>query len=266
MHAIERSVSASTLPGRRAVSSCLILLAVAAAGCGDDHATEAVSAADPLVLFKDPSTSGPRLDVYDFDGHAAISVSGPIGSEEMVSGFKGGETLVEIYRALHPNSATVPADLMALDARLEPDLTALRSAVRPPIEAEPAPIEKSESAFESTLCRDFREGNTRYTYIHSIWDNTYAEGVSVGWPTYDRIHAGDRTYAWNANAYEGRLKWYKARSGTVAGTIILPPYWWNWMSMASGGPYWASLLKIDSTVPDYTERGLTWHSMSNIVR
>jgi hypothetical protein len=266
MHSHERSPNAPTSRGRRAISLSLILLAAGAAGCSDDHATVGVPAAESLVLFKDPSTSGPRLDVYDFDGHAAISVSGPIGSEGLVSDFKGGETLTELYRALHPNAVTVPADLMALDARLAPDLEALRSAARRSIEAEPAPIEKSESAFRSTLCKNFTEGSTTYTYIHSIWDNTYAEGVSVGWPTYDRILAGDRTYGWNANAYKGRLKWYKARSGTVAGEIILPPNWWNWMTLYSGGPYYATLWKFDHTVPDNTERGLTWHSMSHIVK
>jgi hypothetical protein len=266
MHSNESSLNAPTSRGRRAISLSLILLAAGAAGCSDDHAPVGVPAAEPLVLFKDPSTSGPRLDVYDFDGHAAISVSGPIGSEGLVSDFKGGETLAELYRALHPNAVSVPADLIALDARLAHDFEALQLAARPPIEAEPAPIEKSESAFRSTLCRNFTEGNQRYTYIHSLWDNTYAEGVSVGWPTDDRIRAGDRTYAWNANAYKGRLVWYKARSWTVAGESILPPYWWNWMSISSGGPYWAMLWKFDHTVPDYTERGLTWHSMSNVVR
>jgi hypothetical protein len=222
----------------------LVLTGVAAvaAGCGeapmqDSAPTEEVgqSATEAPMLFRDPSTSGPRLDVYDFGGHAAISVSGPIGTEAQFSGITA-ESVEDLYRAVHPDTTTIPAELIALGERLAPALAELRAMPRP-AEASPAVIQKSYSDFSTNVCRTFWAGSYRYEPVECQWDTGMDQLLIFRNPPH--INAGDRTYGYNANPVQAKMHW--GRNAVMAFQITLPAYWWNWMSVYSGGPYYAEL-------------------------
>jgi hypothetical protein len=168
------------------------VLALGATGCSAADETATPSASASVALFQDPATSGPRLDVYDSGGEATIAVSGPIGTEAALRGLTGQESLTDIYRALHPEVATVPSELVALDEQLGPKLAALRAQPRAATDAAPALIEKSESAFNSAVCKNFVEGSARYTVKYCNWG--LACGVTTNWAK-PQILPGDRTYA-----------------------------------------------------------------------
>ncbi|HEY0712014.1 MAG TPA: hypothetical protein VGF45_05035 [Polyangia bacterium] len=228
-----------------------------AGGCGAESAApnEGPAAIEAPFLFKDPSTSGPRLDVYDFDGQAAISVGGPIGTEARLAGITGTDSLEELYRAVHPDVAVVPHELVALGERLAPALAELRSRPRP-VQAQTATIEKSQSAFNTAVCRSFKDGSFKYTPVECQWSDGIDQLVSFHNP--NNIYAGDRTYGWNNNNRTAKMNWSK--NAVTAYSITLPSYWWNWMSVGGGGPYYAYIFLSGG----YTgELGLTHHSSSH---
>jgi len=230
-------------------------------GCSAADETATPAAAASVALFEDPSTSGPRLDIYDSGGEATIAVSGPIGTEAALSGFNGQESLTDIYRALHPEVATVPSELVALDEQIRPKLAALRARPRAATEAAPALIEKSESAFNSAVCKNFTEGSARYTVKYCNWG--LACGVTTNWAK-PEILPGDRTYAWNHNDKSSTLRWLLPNTYTPVASAVIPPYWWTWMTYTGGGgPFWATL---DGGAACQQERGITWHSLSFIVK
>jgi hypothetical protein len=220
----------------------LALIGVAAAGCGEAPTQEAAeqdaaeTATDAAALFRDPSTSGPRLDVYDFDGHAAISVSGPIGTEAQLAGLTVTDSLEDLYKAVHPDATTVPAELIALSDRLAPALAELRSMPRP-ADAKPATIEKSQSAFYASVCKIFPESTYKYVPLECQWSDGIDQLLSFASP--NNILAGDRTYGWNNNPVQAKMYWGK--NAAMVYQITLPQYWWTWMSVASGGPYYAKI-------------------------
>jgi hypothetical protein len=261
----ERPINARSLRGAPSVSlSLILLLGAGAVGCSD-NAAEELSTTEAPALFTDPHTSGPRLDVYEFDGRAAISVSGPIGSE--ANALNAGETLVEIYSALHPNSA-VPDALVELDARIAQDLAALPSTPHAAPEASlPAPvIEKSESSFRSTVCKPFGDQSVRYdpqTCEYRFSHFIYSPDPGAAVP---RIASGDRTYAWNESSSEARLSWHHNNGMVpqVVASTTLPAYWWRWMSFTgAGAPFWAVL---QSNPGADGAKGITWHKRTVIVR
>jgi hypothetical protein len=231
----------------------IILLGVAAAGCGEasppaDDSTQ--TATDAALLFRDPSTSGPRLDVYDFDGHAAIAVSGPIGTEDQFAGLNA-DSLEELYRGVHPDAITVPAELTALGERLAPALADLRSMTSP-AEARPAIIEKSESDFYAATCKIFPQSPYKYVPLECNWDTGIDQQLIFHSP--NNILAGERTYGWNHNPVTAKMYWGK--NAVMAGQITLPAYWWTWMSMTGGGPYYAAIYLSGGWTG---ELGLTHH-------
>jgi hypothetical protein len=253
---------------RRAGASLLLgvtALISLATGCSSGDAPEDELATEQTLLFKDPSTSGPRLDVYDVQGHVAIAVGGPIGSEAMLGNFNGSQSLAEIYRVLHPDVATLPEDLVALDERVAPEVEALRLADRPPVDAPSPTFDKSWESFFATVCRTFTEGSATYTVQSCVW--VPSGGQTVGLTPTDpggAIDGGDRTYGWNHNAGTSRVRWTRASNNVVAATFTLPPYWWNWFTHYGNFRYRATIYGASASVDG--ERGLTWHSYSVVVK
>lgn len=242
---------------------------VACGGNGADEASSLQAPAESPRLFTDPSTSGPRLDVFDVDGSIAISVGGPIGTEgEVLPRLSYDSSLVELYRSLHPEELEVPSDLEALDELVAPMLTALAESVR--AEAPPAAsgdvvrVVKSQSTFNSTVCKTFTEGSSRYTPVKCNW----AANVNFVTASGDQsVQAGDRVYGWNGVNSEAQIKFFPCLEGcNPSGTITLPPFWWTWASMSSGGPYAADLHPMTWVQNPGGERGATHHSLSFIIR
>jgi hypothetical protein len=275
MHTVQRTTGASSGRHLSTIGMGFALLFVGAAGCASGNTTDPASVPEARALFKDPSSSGPRLDVYDVDGHAAIAVSGPIGSEERVAGLSGDESLAEIFRALHPDAAKMPSELGALDARIAPELAAIRAAARPAQEATPATFDKSQSAFNSTVCKNFPGSSSTYVYkpqqcdYRAVGGDVAGVGIQFGNPNTSLIQSGDRTYGWNNNASQASLTWfYIPPGGGVApgGGISIPAYWWTWCSVTGGGPYFAYLASNNWQLADGGDKGLTWHKLFTIVR
>jgi len=239
----------------------LAMMGVGASGCsqGDpqgESVESAIPSSDAEFLFKDPSESGPRLDVYDFNGHAAISVGGPIGTEGILTAATATDSLTDLYRALHPEATEVPAELVALNERVAPALAELRAL--PHSNAPAVQVDKTQAAFNSTVCKTFTEGAVKYVPIECTWNGSVTGRSIFHWPL--NITAGDRTYGWNPNNLNATMRWWAADAQGlfyVAWSINLPPYWWNWMSLGSGGPYFADLTR-PSGAPA-AELGLTHH-------
>lgn len=244
-----------------AVLMAIAMAGATGAGCsqGDPQgeSSEAASAAtEGLVLFKDPSQSGPRLDVYDFNGNAAISVGGPIGTEALITAASANESLDSLYRALHPEAKQVPAELIALNQRLAPALANLRTLPRS--DAPPAVVDKSLANFNALACKSFNEGAIRYVAVQCTWSGATSSRSIFNWPL--NITAGDRTYGWNNNNTGATMRWWAENAQGifyVAGSINLPVYWMNWMSFSSGGPYFADISLPSAWGPG--ELGLTHH-------
>jgi hypothetical protein len=140
-------------------------------GVNDREATPKVS---PL-LFKDPNTNGPRLDVYDANGHAAVAVSGPIDSEGILGALDDSQSLTGLYRAIHGTAAAVPNELTLLDGRLAAEFAAIRSNIRHVEPVSDPTLGKSWNSFISSVCKRFSAGDsTEYKPVVCIWDD-YSE-------------------------------------------------------------------------------------------
>ncbi len=244
------------------------LMGVVAAGCsqGDTQEESSTPSSEATLLFKDPSTSGPRLDVYEVEGQAAISVGGPIGTEATLARATGTESIEELYRAIHPDAAEVPSELVALDARLAPALAQLRELASTRADAvafEPPQLDKNQAAFNSTVCKNFAEGSERYTPVECPFKASGNEVSIFQWPL--SINAADRTYGWNPNPRSATISWWAFppnAAAYVAWSITLPQYWWNWMSIYSGGPYSAVLRSAGGI---NGELGLTHHRFRRVL-
>jgi hypothetical protein len=219
-------------------------------------------------LFMDPHTSGPRLDVFALgDGSVSVSVGGPIGSQTDDLLFANADSLSELYQRMHPEVTSVPEELLELERELAPELELLaaqRAADAAAGEERPPAltIEKSRSSFLSTTCKTFGGSTTEYVPVSCKY-NANTTGLWVGTPS--NITAGDRTYGWNDVGGSAMLCWSTPSGGTTAWCIGLPQYWWNWHTLYSGGPYYASL--ISNTYPMISgPRGLTHHDQRSIVR
>ncbi|HWA77624.1 MAG TPA: hypothetical protein VG937_35045 [Polyangiaceae bacterium] len=244
----------------RHASALLVAIAmsgVVGTGCsqGDPQGETAEASTEGLLLFKDPSQSGPRLDVYDFNGLTAISVGGPIGTESVLAVSSATESLDSLYRALHPEATQVPAELIALSDRVAPALAKLRTL--PSSDAPPVTIDKSLSQFNSVACKNFVEGSVKYVPLQCTWSGSTNSRSIFNWPL--NITAGDRTYGYNLNNTTATMRWWAADAQGIfykAGQITLPANWLNWMSFSSGGPYFADIV-LPSGVTG--ELGLTHH-------
>jgi hypothetical protein len=234
----------------------LALMGAGAAGCGEAAIGTDLEQAEAPLLFKDPSPSGLRLDVYDFNGEAAIAVEGPIGTEGRLADLPDTDSLEQLYRAIHPEASTVPAELSALSQRLAPKLAALRSMQRP--ERPAATFDKSLASFNSTVCKSFKVGNSKYTPIECPWKAS-TKGITIAHAP-ATILPGDRTYGWNAVNSPGKMHWISL-DPAIAATANMSPMTWKWLSITGGNKaYWAD---IENTVAG--ELGLTHHSLSFIV-
>jgi hypothetical protein len=268
---------------RRASSislSLILLLGMGVVGCGDHAADEvptneapalgegvndreATPKASPL-LFKDPNTNGPRLDVYDANGHAAVAVSGPIGSEGILGALDDSQSLTGLYRAIHGTAAAIPNELTLLEGRFAAEFAAIRSNPRHVEPVADPTLGKSWNSFVASVCKRFRASDsTEYKPIVCIWDD-YSASISSDT---NNIQGGDRTYGWNANSGWSFLRWIEGNS--VPGGIYIQPYWWTWFTIFGGGPYGARIACISNAQhpgPCVSgERGLTWHSLRSIV-
>jgi hypothetical protein len=278
----ERPINARSRRRAPSISlSLILLLGAGAAGCGD-NAAEALPTEDTpafgehpndreatpkasALLFKDPSTSGPRLDVYDANGRAAVAVSGPIGSEAILSAFDGSESLIGLYRAIHGSSVAIPTELTALDGRFAAEFAAMRARADTLGSVPEATLDKSLSSFNSTVCKRFVQGSAEYRPFECKWNaNTRYIALNTG-----SIEGGDRTYGWNHNAGWAWMGWVVGGTWSPAGTYV-PPWSWTWFTIWDEGPYGVHLGAISSSEhpgPIVSgERGLTWHSVRYIVQ
>lgn len=214
-------------------------------------------------LFRDPNTSGPRLDVFDADGNVAVFVSGPIGTEnDVIPGLGPDSSLVELYQILHPTESEVPSELAVLDERVAPRLDAVAASAVNEAPAE-ARVDKSQSQFNSTVCKTFTEGGSRYTPIECRW---VANANIVRVAQRLNVLAGDRVYGWNNASQAAGLYFYPCDTCTPTGVVDLPAFWWTWGSMNGGGPYAANLISKDASANPGGDRGATHHRLSFIIR
>lgn len=240
------------------------LLCVFAMGCGEAPAPTSTETSAPL-LFEDPSTEGPRLDVIGLGGEGVgVSVSGPIGTDPPAM-FDG--SLIDLYRQIHPDVTEVPAELVELNADVEAAWAALPTDADVRSEA-PVTVDKDQNAFLATTCKTFSSGSVRYV----PWECNWVENDFIVWAGHPQgtltIAAGDRTYGWNEVSVGADLNWC-SNTQCIAGQIHLPAYWWNWMSLVSGGPYYAYLIgDYDPQTHTFPpgRRGLTHHYREDIVR
>jgi hypothetical protein len=258
--------------------SLILLLGAGAIGCSD-HADELPTEEAPALgehpndreatpkvsalLFKDPSTSGPRLDVYDADGRAAVAVSGPIGSEAILGALDSSESLTGLYRAIHGNSTAIPTELTVLDGRLAAEFAAMRSKADTMEPVPDATLHKSLNSFNSSVCKRFTEGSAEYSPLECRWlANTTGMILNTG-----SIVGGDRTYGWNNNAGRAWMGWYQQGVGWRGGTYI-PAWSWTWFTIwGDGGPYSAGIYCSSDSGPCVSgERGLTWHFLRYVVK
>jgi len=235
-------------------------------GCSASRETPA-DAQSAEYLFKDPHSSGPRLDVLALDdGGVSVSVGGPVGSETDALLSASPESLSDLYRLVHPEVTSVPDELLDLDRALAPEIAKQRAAG--PVAGELLPratIEKSQSSFMANACQTFTVSNQEgWTPVECKYsENT--TGLWVGTPS--NITGLDRTYGWNDVGGSAMLCLFTPQGSNNTNTqcITLPAYWWNWISMSGGGPYYASL--ISNTYPQISgPRGLTHHDYYYIVK
>ena len=232
-------------------------LALAAAACGG-----AESSGEAPVAFDDPHPGGARLTVVEFEGGLGVSVTAPVGVP-VPSG--NGLSLIELYRRLHPQDIGVPRELEALSARAE---ALMRSQVVRPSTATlpPVAIDKSEADFRRLTCVTIEEGDNRYTpracvYRTSAWSaNVPAPSPCSGWGCYP-VSYGDRSFAWNENAFNTSLTWYNSAILPHPHWTILP-YHWGWYT-AFGSDH-QSFGVQHSTFPLNVNgrQGVTWHDHS----
>ncbi len=263
-------------------------VALLAMGCGSappDQGTATPGAegalpgkTTPLQLFKDPSTSGPRLDVYDVDGALGIAVGGPIGTTVPES--PPSATLIDLYRGLHP-AAEIPAELVPLDARLA--LARRADASPEPVPPVPAIVNKSQSAFNANVCQTFGVSQfASWVPVECDWvqvtscQDAYL-GHDAGWGIrqYFPVQNGERVYFWNNSAAGGYVSWYLNTSSGVkyAAWFVTPAYWWTWTSVSGptpngNGPYGAYGEPNTDCVsnPVLGDVGITHHVYSQIVK
>lgn len=244
-----------------------IAIAIGAVSCGGiDNAAgdHPGGATESTVLFGDANTSGPRLEVLDFNGDVAVSVSGPIGTETAtLAGLRPDATLVDIYRHLHPG-AFVPSELVALDQRIAPSLNGIVSS---PSLAEPPPqpvvVDKTSLDFGRIVCQTFVvDRSISYVPVNCVWainDTVLPDGATSlrGYT----IPANDRAYGWNNKSTPAQIRWYLNGGSTLAGVTNLPAFYWNWSSVLSGGPYQVKIVSDNAG-----EMGFTHHALSIVVK
>jgi len=222
-----------------------------------------------IQVFKDPTPSGPRLDVYDVDGNLGISVSGPIGTE-VPEPPAPTATLTEVYRSLHP-AADIPAELAPLDARLALLRRAVPSAK--PIVTTPAIVKKDSTAFYANACQTFAISQTRsWVPVECNWTAVSAcEMFWLGGTYYDvgyyPVQSGEIVFMWNNVNVEGFVKWYNSAHQRTY--FIIPAYTWTWTSWtAASGPFEAIVGTNNDCylTPGYGDIGITHHVWSDIVK
>jgi hypothetical protein len=249
---------------RRAPLMLMTGLVLSVASCAPDATAEEPTTAQSPVFFRDPSTSGPRLDVYDFDGHPVISVSGPIGSEKIRDSLSGDESLVETYRALHPDRSAPPAELIDLDRRFAPELAAIRAAT-PPDDGRSAVFEKTQAGFLGQACQEFRISSfTVFRPQECPWTRDLGLGIVRVGHNPNRINAGDRVYGWN-NTNRTAIIPINSLDGSLPLHPGLAAHTWGFFTAPStGGPFRAAILSNSATL-NQGDAGVTWHRRFTIV-
>ncbi|HKO50649.1 MAG TPA: hypothetical protein VJV79_23175 [Polyangiaceae bacterium] len=241
------------------------LVCVGAIGCSQGDLTVSDGAASEMqLLFKDPSTSGPRMDVYSVNGHLAVSVSGSIGTEAQAASFTEMESLEKLYLAVHPDATAAPAELAPLSKRVRTDLGAL-SALPRSTDVLPPAIEKSQSSYLANACRTFTEGSYQYVPLTCNWSGSIS-GLLADW-TRGFLRGGDRTYAWNATPYSSHVRWDSA-DGVLPQLhyqFAMTPYTWQWLQVwDTSRSGWVASIQTDPILPG--ELGITQHRLTFIVK
>lgn len=178
------------------------------------------------ILFSEPFSDAGTFQILaePSGGYSAIVQAG-IGTqaEQLLVASSVQPTLADVYRSLHGGAEEVPAVVARASAY---------SAGREPAArgdspgAEPLGKAASQSAFQSTLCRNFLEGSWKWNVSKCVWDGSRnflrVEGVNS-----DGYYP-DRVYVWNKTA------------------------WTATMSLASGSPFYPSPNPWKPTVgPNY---------------
>jgi hypothetical protein len=246
-----------------------------AAGCSDGatssptssaKATGSVTETNATAVFRDPNTSGPRLDVFDAEGTLSVAVSGPLGTENtVIPGLPPDATLVELYRILHPN-VEVPSELTTLDVRVAPLLKATKPhlGAPPPV---PVALDKSQAQFNSTVCITFGVSQfSQYIPVECVWR---ANAAVLHVANDYSIHPGDRVYGWNNVDIESFLETYMNTPPKYlyVSRYFIPAYWWTYINVLSGGPYAATMASnLAAGAPAHGEMGTTHHVLYQIVK
>jgi hypothetical protein len=257
------------IPSRISAAVTVMMSALLPACSGPSQSERSSTELTPL--FSDPSSSGLTLEVFEADGNLAVFVGGPIGTEiDARQNLGSNSSLAQLYRNLHPTASEIPTELLELDEIVAP-LLASRAEFAA-TEAPPAAtlqdvaentVEKSESAFRSTVCKTFTEGNFRYTPVECHWKaNINLVSASTGLT----VKAFDRAYGWNNTIHEAKIAFFPCLEGCNGAFVDLPASWWKAGWMLSGGPYVAAIHPKTFVLNPGGDRGGTHHRETIIIR
>jgi hypothetical protein len=241
-------------------TAVILLTGFAAIGCSQDDGTQSDNVGtEPLFLFKDPATAGPRLDVYEIEGRAAISVGGPMGTEARIAQVSGLESLAELYRVIHPDITEIPKELIGLTERVISERAELDGSPRPAVKT--AEIAKDERPFDDAVCRTFASSSARYTPVDCRWDPNISYLVVGGQQINDLVR-NDRVYVWNNNPRTATLE-HRLVGGFLYASLAVPQYWWTYMTITRDGPYMTADVVPAGSVRG--ELGLTHHVYAPVI-
>jgi hypothetical protein len=231
---------------------------------GGSPVTTSKAANEGNVVFSDKNADGVELRVIDFgSGVLGANLSGPLSAKLPEP---SGATLEDLYHAIRPDVSQVPAALAALSQRVEAMRpAALSTPIATTTPSGSAIIDKSNTAFQSTLCHTFTEGSPptiAYVARECVYQDSHRNGALINDTS---IHFYDRTYGWNNSPSYTTLAW----SGTAGSySYSVQPFWWTWMSVYGTGVdvFWADIWvtnggEVGTYNPAY-DFGITRHQYS----
>jgi hypothetical protein len=211
------------------------VLALAAMGCSSQplsNSDEAVGESLAEIVYEVAFSDTGRLSVVrGQDGVLSVNVTGAIGADDDAVGARaiGKSTLEEVYLALMPNEADVPAPLASLskEFKAQQDEALALAAGRA---SEQLPTVEQQAArgvakdFWSQACQTFVESGVTWVPLECRLNSCNA----VSLPCYAEtswalMGTNDRSYAWNATNYSA----YHGTTGP-GGSHVVPRYTWQW--------------------------------------
>jgi hypothetical protein len=230
---------------------------------GDERSAKSPVTQEVAPIFTDAFADGGNLVVVsDPAGYIQYMVQAPIGSkaEELLAKGSQEPNLAEVYRTLHEGARFVPPEIQSISDKLE----ALK--LKAPIQQDLGPLEPSSNntlqktassdAFMTGFCKDFVEGNIRYTKNGCNWVLSSNWQITSGNLQSDGLIM-DRSYGWNATEWTAIMH---LTASTWMPTI--PPYFVGWVQW--GGVYSNARAKISLPIGKKGELGITSHRATRI--